>query len=77
MYQLYVFVLLLFIGVFLSSEGLIRLKKNFGAMIQIRQKYKKHIVELLIAQSLYILAIVLISSALFFGSLKNSVGTLK
>lgn len=56
-YHIYIFMHLIFIGVFLSSEGLNRLSSGYGNFLQTRFNYKNHISKLLLSQSLYILII--------------------
>ncbi len=82
MYNLYVFILLVFVGVFLSSEGIARIKSGYGVFIQTRQRYRNHLFSLLIAQSLYILVLVSLSIlsfmlfAFIFGGFKFGVSNI-
>ncbi len=74
--QFYLIVLLIFVGIFLSSELHKRIVTGQENFILSRVRYKKEIFNLFVAQSLYIATIVLISSVLiiFIGYLVGGFG---
>lgn len=67
MFHIYFFVLMLYLGVFLSSEHLVRLKNGYGNLVQTRSNYRRHFNTLFLAQSIYIAAIVFISMLMLTG----------